>query len=519
MIEWLQFAQERSAELWLRTGEHLLLTGVSTVVAAGVGVPLGLWVSVARGTRGAVLGAVGILQTIPSLAMLVLLLALFDRIGVLPALVALVLYALLPIVRNTVTGIDEVAPELVEAARGVGMTRAQELLWVRVPLALPVILAGIRTAAVIGVGIATLSAFIGAGGLGEFINRGLALADTDLILLGAIPAGVLAIAVDVSLAGVQVGLSAPRVGRPRARRRVRRLALTAPVPLVVLGIVAYRASVPMGDAESTVVVGSKNFTEQLVLGEIMAQMIEAHTDLEVRRRFNLGGTMICHEALVRGEIDVYAEYTGTALTSVLGAEPVSDPEEAFERVEEAYAARFAVEWLPPLGFDNTYVAAVRADVAEGRGWERISDVSGEASTLVAGMTAEFAERPDGLPGLEARYGLGFGELRSLDPGLMYEAVARGEVDLIFAFATDARLEAHDLRTLEDDRSFFPPYEAAPAVRAAALERHPGLRASLERLAGQLPDSAMRRLNHRVDVRGDDPADVARLFLRERGLSR
>jgi osmoprotectant transport system permease protein len=520
VTEWLRFAAERAPELWQRVSEHLVLTGISTAAAVVVGLPLGVYLAVSRRAKGPMMGAVGILQTIPSLAMLVLLLALFDRIGALPALVALTLYALLPIVRNTTTGLEEVAPELLEAASGLGMTRRQEILWVRLPLAAPVIVAGIRTAAVIGVGIATLSAFIGAGGLGEFINRGLALADTDLILLGAIPAGSLALIVDFSLAGMQWGLTRPRVQPPPGRRRaryLRPLAAASPLLLVGLGVAAHGQGRSGADGGRTVVVGSKNFTEQLILAEMMAQAIERTTDLEVERRLNLGGTMICHEALVLGGIDIYAEYTGTALTAVLEAATSTPPDRVYATVLDAYATRWSLVWLSTFGFDNTYVVAVAREAAEREGWSTISDMVPEARSLRAGMTSEFAERPDGITGFRGRYGVSFGQERSLDPGIMYRAVAEGEVDLIFAFATDARLEEFGLRVLEDDLGFFPPYEAAPVVRASALDAHPGLRDGLEALAGALPDSVMRRLNHEVDVQGRSPADVAGAFLTRIGV--
>ncbi len=520
MTHWLAFAASRASELWLRTGEHLMLTGVSTAAAVLVGLPLGVYVSMSRRAKGPVMSVVGILQTIPSLAMLVLLLALFNRIGAVPALVALTLYALLPIVRNTATGLEEVAPELIQAANGLGMSRAQELLWVRLPLATPVILAGIRTAAVIGVGIATLSAFIGAGGLGEFINRGLALADTDLILLGAVPAAVLALAVDFSLAVMQWGFTRSRESRAsgRARTKILRVAAVAsPLSLVALGVFAYGSG--GAGQRASIVIGSKNFTEQLILGELMAQTIEARTDLSVERRLNLGGTMICHSALLKGEIDLYPEYTGTALTAILEDSVVRDPAQVLREVRSAYESRFGLTWLAPFGFDNTYVVAARADEADQRGWNVVSDLIPDASRLRVGMTAEFAERPDGLRGFEQRYGVRFAETRDLDPSILYQAAAEGQVDVVFAFATDARLRQYDLKVLTDDRGYFPPYQAAPVVRSGTLSAHPELRSALAPLAGALPDSVMRRLNYEADVQGESPAHVAAKFLSAQGVVR
>jgi osmoprotectant transport system permease protein len=526
---WVELVRERLPELWLRTGEHLMLTGVSTGLAILVGIPLGIAAARIRWLRNPVTSGVGILQTIPSLAMLAILLALLHRIGVIPALIALTLYALLPIVRNTLTGLEEVSPEVVEAARGIGMTPRQRLRIVEIPLAMPVIVAGIRTAAVVGVGIATLSAFIGAGGLGQFINRGLALSDTDLILLGAVPAALLALVVDGCIASLQWGLRRRRRRGPQLGavldRALRPAALGMPVVLVAAGSFAYLStSIPSSRPSGTTVgegrtvaIGTKNFTEQLILGEIMAQLIEARTDLVVERRFNLGGTMICHGALRSGGIDLYAEYTGTALTAILEQPVIRDPERAYAAVAREYRRRFSAEWLRPFGFDNTYAITVREADAASQDLKTISDLVPIAGTLRAGFTAEFAERPDGYPGLRRAYGLEFGDVRDLDPALMYEAIARREVDVICAFATDGRIAAYDLQPLRDDRGFFPPYQAAPVVRTEALEAHPELGRVLDRLAGLLDDATMQRLNFEVDGKGARPSDVAREFLDGRGL--
>jgi osmoprotectant transport system permease protein len=527
---WLAFVAERWPELWLRTGEHLMLTGVSTALAILVGIPLGIGAARIGWLRGPLTGGVGILQTIPSLAMLAILLALLEKIGAVPAIIALTLYALLPIVRNTLTGLEEVSPEVVEAARGIGMTPRQRLGLVELPLATPVIVAGIRTAAVVGVGIATLSAFIGAGGLGQFINRGLALSNTSLILLGAIPAAVLALLVDGSIAALQWGLRRRRSRGSRLKaaldRALRPLALGMPAALVVGGLLAYStagtssSTEPWGGSaadERTVRIGTKNFTEQLILGELMAQLVEAHTDLRVERRFNLGGTMICHGALTSGGIDLYAEYTGTALTAILEREVIADPDRAHAAVARAYRQRFSAEWLRPFGFDNTYALTVRESDAASRGLRTISDLVPLSEAMRAGFTAEFSERPDGYPGLRRAYGLRFGEVRDLDPALMYPAIANREVDVIGAFTTDGRIVAFDLQPLRDDRGFFPPYQAAPVVRTEVLQAHPELRPVLELSAGLLDDATMQRLNFDVDEKKRRPADVARQLLESRGL--
>jgi glycine betaine/choline ABC-type transport system substrate-binding protein len=258
--------------------------------------------------------------------------------------------------------------------------------------------------------------------------------------------------------------------------------------------------------------GTKNFTEQILLGEIMAQAIERRTGLRVERRFNLGGTMICHGAIVSNEIDIYPEYTGTGLTAVLKLPPLTDPEAAYDAVSRAYADRFGLTWLGPFGFNNTYTITVRRSAAATNGWVSISDLIGDAPRLKAGFTSEFAERPDGYPGLRKAYGLSFGEVVDLDPSLMYEAIADAEVDVICAFSTDGRIPAYDLQPLEDDRRFFPPYVAAPVARSDFLAAYPEVGRALAGLAGTIDDAAMQRMNYEADGKGQSPAEVASRFL-------
>jgi len=249
----------------------------------------------------------------------------------------------------------------------------------------------------------------------------------------------------------------------------------------------------------------------------MAQIIEAHSDLQVERLFNLGGTMICHGALQSGGIDLYAEYTGTALAVILDQPVIADPDRAYETVVREYRQRFAADWLGPFGFNNTYTITVRKSDASSHNLRTISDLMAISGTLRAGFTAEFSERSDGYPGLRRAYGIQFREVQDLDPALMYQAIANGEVDVICAFATDGRLAAFALQPLQDDRGFFPPYQAAPVIRTEVLKTHPELRQVLDQLAGLLDDATMQRLNFEVDEKKQRPSDIAREFLEGHGL--
>jgi osmoprotectant transport system substrate-binding protein len=270
--------------------------------------------------------------------------------------------------------------------------------------------------------------------------------------------------------------------------------------------------------ERTVVVGSKNFTEQIVLAELFAQQIEARTGLRVERRVNLGGTLICQQALVSGKIDLYPEYTGTALTAVLHDPLEKNPAEVFQRVRQEYRARFDVETLPPLGFNNTFAMVVRGGDAESLHLHAISDLESLAPKWRAGFGYEFMERPDGYDGWAAAYGLHFSaQPKILDLGLLYRALAEKQVDIVAGNSTDGLIDSLHLVILQDDRHYFPPYEAVPLVRRTTLEKHPEVGVALGALAGKIFEEEMRRMNYEVDGGQRDPADVVRQFRQAKGL--
>jgi len=512
MIALIHFWASHSAEFASRLGQHVMLVAISTCVSALVGVPLGIF-SAHRPRLGAPLvAAANIVQTIPSLAMFGFLLPvpMLGGVGARAALVVLTLYGLLPILRTTIAGVNGIDRAIREAAVALGMT-PRDLLWqVELPLAMPSIVAGIRIAAVVSVGSATIAAAIGAGGLGEYIYRGLSMVDSTVILAGAIPAAALALAVDGGL-----WLAERRFSKRHRQRR-------ALIPLVMLfAVVLLAAAAGAGlarRASADVVVGSKNFTEQVILGELVAQQIERDTGLVVERRLNLGGTLICERALAGGDIDVYVEYTGTALTAVFHQPIQKNSRDVFDTVREFYA-RSGRTLLPPLGFDNTFAILVRGRDARALGLKTIDDAAALAPRWTAGFGYEFLERPDGYRGLSTTYNLRFSHAPSvMDLSLSYRALAAGQVDLIAGDATAGLIKALDLFRLEDNRHYFPPYDAAPVARAPTLLRYPGVRRALENLAGQISADDMQAMNDAVDARHQDPADVVRQFLARRKTS-
>ena len=473
------------------TLEHLVLVGLSILIAAGIGLPLGVLMTRKPGLSGPILTFANAVQTIPSLALFGFLIPLpfIGGIGARTAIVALVLYSLLPIIRNTFTGISGVDPAIREAGRGMGMTDLQLLWSVEIPLALSVIFAGLRVATVLCVGVATIAAAVGAGGLGMFIFRGVSMVDSRLILAGAIPAAALALIADFGLGAIE--------------KRFSKL-------LCLLVIAAGLSSCSHSDR---VVVGSKNFTEQVIMGEMLAQQIERKTHLPVDRKLNLGGTIVCHEALTAGQIDTYVEYTGTGLTAILKEPPAKDSNLAYQTVKDAYKSRFGIEWTEPLGFNNTFAIIVRKSDAEQFGLKTISDAAPRTSNWVAGFGYEFIEREDGYPGLVKTYNLRFpSEPRVMDLGLTYKAVAGHQVDLIAGNSTDGLIGALGLVVLEDDKHYFPPYDAVPLVREAVITKHPEIREALRALGGKVSEEQMRLMNYAVDGEHKDVKQVVKEFL-------
>jgi osmoprotectant transport system permease protein len=513
-----QFLQQNWPELLTLTREHIVLVVVAIAIAVVIGIPTGILLTRYESLRSPVLGIANIMQTVPSLALFGFLIPLpfIGGIGARTALVALVLYSLLPIIRNTVTGILGVEPSVREAAVAMGMTDGQVLRQVELPLAMGVIVTGVRVATVIAVGVTTIAAAVGAGGLGVYIFRGLRQYDNNLLLAGALAAAVLALLADFLL-----GLVEQRFNFTAARRMTffQKLVLGVACLLVGVGVVGTLRSVTtqtnVGANQGHIVIGSKDFTESSLLAEIVAQLLEVR-GVSVERQFDLGGNLP-HEALVAGKLDLYPEYTGTSFTAILHHSPISDPRAVYQQVKREYAEKFQVETSEPLGFENTYAILVRGNDARSLNLKTISDVVPHAHRWRAGFGQDFKSRADGYPGLERAYGLRFAEVREMDLSLTYIALASNQIDLIAGNSTEGRLATLDLVQLEDDRRYFPPYEAVYLAREDSLKRVPTIRDILKKLANSISTDEMRRLNYEIDGNKRDAKQVVREWIAEKGL--
>jgi osmoprotectant transport system permease protein len=506
------FLQSNWREMLTLVGQHLSLVLISTLIAVVIGIPTGILLTRNKALRGPVLSIANIMQTIPSLALFGFLIPLpfIGGIGARIAIVALVVYALLPIIRNTVTGILGVDPNVREAAVAMGMTDGQILWQIELPLAMSVILTGVRVATVISVGVATIAAAVGAGGLGVYIFRGLRQTNgQNLLLAGALPAALMALAFDFSLGLVGKHFSVESKSRKAKSATVKIAVVSAAIVLALAGFALWRG------VRADVVIGSKDFTESALLSEIVAQLLEAR-GLRVER-LELGGTLP-HEALVSGKIDLYPEYTGTALMQILGHARITDPRAVFDQVKRDYQNKFNVEVSAPLGFDNTFAILVRGADARRLHLRTISEAVPAARSWRAGFGQDFKSRADGYPGLVKAYGLQFvDEPHEMELSLTYIALASNKVDLIAGNSTEGRVAALDLVQLEDDRHYFPPYEAVYLTREDSLARLPALREVLAKLTNVITTEEMRRLNYEVDGKNRKAAEVVHEWIAKKGF--
>lgn len=514
----LEFLKANWSDILAHIAQHLWLVFISIAIAIVIALPLGILITRRKRWRGPVLGIANVMQTIPSLALFGFLIPLpfIGGIGPRTAIIALVFYALLPIIRNTVTGILGVDASVREAAVAMGMTDRQVLFQVELPLAMSVILTGVRVAVVITIGVAIIGATVGAGGLGEYIFAGLRNNKSELLLAGAVPSALMALLADFGFSAIEkrFDTSTSRVMLSK-RKLLRGIAwATLGLGIVLMGYAAWRgiqgrSSWSLSGTHATV--ASKDFSESELLAEIVAQMLEARK-IEVDRKFGLGGNL-SHSALVAGEIDLYPEYTGTSFTAILHHAPISDPKAVYDQVRREYADQFKVEVSAPLGFDNTFAILVRGEDARRLNLKTISQAAPYTSQWRAGFGEDFKTRADGYPGFARAYGLRFAEEpRQMALDLSYTALASRKVDLIAGNSTDGRIAALDLLQLEDDRRYFPPYEAVFLTRQDALARLPALREVLQKLGGAISTDEMRKLNHEVDSQKRDQKTVVREWL-------
>ncbi|MBY0582805.1 MAG: ABC transporter permease/substrate-binding protein [Sphingomonas sp.] len=485
---------------------HVLLAASALVLGLVISLPLAIWSARRPLVARAALGFASLVQTIPSLALLALFYPLLlsistmvgggiPALGFLPAMLALTLYALLPILRNGVTGLESIDPAVIEAADGVGMTSWQKLLLIEAPLVSPVLMAGIRTAAVWTIGAATLSTTVGQPSLGDMIFAGLQTQNWALVLAGCVTAAGLALAVDALLGVVEHGIA--------HRKRIR-----AFVALGILGVGVLAALAPMlPRSQPTVVVGAKGFSEQYILARMIGHRLEA-AGYRVQYREGLGSAVV-FGALSGGDIDVYVDYSGTIWTNEMKRTDVPSRPEIVRQVGRWAASQHNIRLLGALGFENAYAFAMRGDDATKRGIRSLSDLVAQAPDLDFGADLEFLERPE-WAAVKRAYPLRFKSAQAYNPTFMYRAIDSRRADVISAFSSDGRIAAQKLTTLADPKGAIPGYDAILMV-SPRHKRDARFIGALTPLIDHIPVDLMRRANYLVDRDTDkkSPEDAAR----------
>lgn len=524
MSDLFKYMSDNSSQIIDLLIEHIQLTAIAVGVAILIGVPLGILISYIKKLDKPIIGLANVVQAIPSMALLGLAIPLLG-IGVLPAIFMVTLYSLLPIIKNTYTGIASIDPEMVEAAKGIGLTKKQVLTKVKIPMALPVIMAGVRISAVTAVGLMTMAAFIGAGGLGYMVFSGIRTANNLQILAGAIPACILALLVDF-LMGIVEKLVTPislqpvyQAQKEKAKKgRTKQKAILAVAALLLVVLVGNSVIGGMGGKEKKeITIGGLDFTESFNLVYLYKYYIEHETDVKVKAETNLGGSQVARGALKKDEIDMFVDYTGTIYVEVLQNKPNPDMKKVYKVCKDEMYKQNKFVLLNQTGFNNTYTLATTKENSKKYNLKKLSDLKRLSSKLTSGTTLQFLNREDCMKGLTKNYGIKFKKTTGLDGTPRYTALENGEVDVIDAFATDGLLKKYDLVVLKDDLQFFPPYYGVPVFREAVLKDYPELEQVCNNLSKELDDETMMELNYRVDEKGEEPEDVAKDFLESKGL--
>lgn len=503
MSKLLTTFQERFGDWLTALGQHLQLSLLTLLLAIFLAVPLAIYLSTRKRASNWVLQVAGIFQTIPSMALLGLFIPIMG-IGTLPALTALVIYAIFPILQNTITGLQGIDPSLEEAGIAFGMTKWERLKKFEIPLAMPVIMSGIRTAAVMIIGTATLAALIGAGGLGSFILLGIDRNNASLILIGALSSAFLAIAFNLLLKWME-------------KAKLRTIFAAFAVMILGLGASYTPSLLPKPEKENLVIAG-KLGPEPEILANMYKILIEKNTDMTVTVKPNFGKTTFLYEALKKGDIAIYPEFTGTVTESLLKPAPQvgHDPGAVYQAARDGIKRQDDLALLKPMAYQNTYAVAVPKKIAQEYGLKTISDLKKVEGQLKAGFTLEFNDREDGNKGLQKVYGLHL-QVSTMEPALRYQAIQSGDIQITDAYSTDAELARYDLVVLEDDKQLFPPYQGAPLMKEALLKKHPELEGILNKLAGKITEAQMSQMNYQVGVEGKPAAQVARDFLVKEGF--
>lgn len=489
--------------------EHLRISIISILIALTIGLMLGILISEYQKSSKFILNIINFIYTIPSISLLGFLIP-FSGIGNTTAIIALTIYALLPIVRSTYTGIVNINEQIIEAATGMGSTRLQILFKIKLPLAMPVIMAGLRNMATMTVALAGIASFIGAGGLGVAIYRGITTNNTAMTIIGSILIAALAVAIDLIL-----GFFEKMTKRQSIKKHKINIIITIVITLLCFSIVFINFI--NTSSENIIRIATKPMTEQYILGEMLKELIEADTDLKVELTQGVGGgTSNIQPAIEKGEFDLYPEYTGTGWNMILKKDSIYN-ESMFDEMNNEYKNSMQLTWSGMYGFNNTYGLAIRKELADKYNLKTYSDLAAVSDNLVFGAEYDFYERKDGYDDLCKTYNFKFKSTSDMDIGLKYQAINQNKIDVMTIFTTDGQLSTSNIVVLEDDKQFYPSYICGNVVRLDTLEKHTELIEVLKKLDNILTDSKMSYMNYQVESENKEAKDVAHIFLQQNGL--
>ncbi len=502
--------------------QHIQLSLISILIAIVVGMIIGIIVSEYEKNKW-ILSVVNFVYTIPSIALFGLLIPI-SGIGDVSAIIALTIYALLPMVKNTHSGITNIDKGILEAAKGMGSTKFQMLYKIKIPLAMPHIMAGIRTMAVMTIALAGIAAFIGAGGLGVAIYRGITTNNMAMTIAGSILIAILAIVVDFILGQIE---KITKYGKNDSKfvnklKKINKINENNKKPVAIVAIILIIGLVGGGilygsSNSETINIASKPYTEQYILGYMLKELIEEKTDLNVKLSTGIaGGVSTIHPGMEKGDFDLYPEYTGTGWMEVL-KEGGTFTKEQNSELKSKYNEKYNMSWVGMYGFENTYGIAVNKEIADKYNLKTYSDLAKVSNDLTFGAEPDFFERNDGYDAISEKYNFNFKDTKDMDVGLKYNAINDKKIDVVVIYTTDGRLISSNITILKDDLGFFPSYECGNVVRNEVLNEHPELREVLLKLEGLISNEDMAKMNYQVEVEKKDPKDVAHEFLKEKKL--
>lgn len=508
----------KNAPLFVRLFfEHIYIVSLSSVVATVVGLFLGLIIAQKPKLAQWVLGIINVLYTIPAIALLGFLISL-TGIGNTTAILALMLYGLLPIVRSTYIGMTQIDPKWIEAGRALGSHPKQVLFRIQLPLAFPVIFSAIRTMVTMTIALAGIASFVGAGGFGVAIYRGITTNNTALIFWGSFWIALMALTVDALLGLLEKALLKHRLKKwfKKVKCPIRRKMILGTLLLLIPAFIGF-VGLWEQKHRSPIHIASKPTTESILLAEMVSELIEQKTDLKTKISHGIGGgTANIHPALLNGDFDMYPEYTGTAWNIVLKYKEAYRSDQ-FVLLNQDYQMKYDLSFAVLFGFNNTYGLGIRQDLAKQYGIKTMRDLIPYASQMRFGAEYDFFEREDGFKALTEAYGFKFSQVLDMDNGLKYQALFNKKIDVMTVFTTDGQLSDDRIVLLEDDLHFYPEYKAGMVVRNELLHQHPELYGVLEELKDVLDEKTMAQLNYQIEVENRNPKILAKLFLQEKGL--